>query len=137
MRSNDRSIVQSVEVQSLNVVEFVAFGNVDDFIFDANSTQPDDNDANSASDTNGRNDNVETAEKATVDGHCLPSGSTPTIAHLDEINGEYIEPHNVDVEECNEIREIATMNHTTNDDILSMSDGTLTNRSHAYVASKS
>lgn len=106
MRSNDRSIVQSVQL----------VGNIANFVSDTSSTQPDDGDVDSASDTNGRNDNLEMAEMPTVDEHGLP-------AHSEEINGGYVEPHIVDAEDLNEIREIATKNHTTHEETCLMGGG--------------
>lgn len=86
------------------MTECVAFGNVDSFSFDTNSLQPDDGGEDPASDSNKRNDNVEIAQEPTDDKHCSPCDTTPTNAHSDKINGEYIEPNIVDEEEFLEVR---------------------------------
>lgn len=117
MRSNDRSIVQSVEVhadaalQNPNEVECVAGENVGGFIFDSNSTQRD-RDVESASGRNERNANAQSSEA----------------------EGEHFEPHIVNVEELNEVRETVTKNHALPDEILPTSGCSRSTESRSQTA---
>lgn len=123
MRSNDRSIVQSVEVhpgaalQRPNVADCVAGENDDGFIFDSNSAQIA-GDAESVSTSEERNDNVETAQQPNVDANCLPCDKPAVNAQSSETEAEHFVPHIVDIDEFVEVGETDKNNHAPSDEIL-------------------
>lgn len=112
MRSNDRSIVQSVEVrpgaelQNLNEAECVVGGYFHGSISESTLTQQD-GDAESASDSNEKNDTAKIAQQPIepiVVVNCVPCDQPAMNEKSNETEGENFVSLIVDVEEINEVQ---------------------------------